>query len=96
MFTVAHQSQMSPPGLNHEASQAALKVVKAKKCNFALAEVRFLGHVVTQKGVKPDPEKVAIIEDIIKQPKNVTEVRAFLGRDDRIPQEIHKIKAMKQ
>ena len=52
--------------------------VKAKKCHFALAEVKYLGHIVTQKGVKPDPENVAAIKDM-KQPNNVTEVRAFLG-----------------
>ena len=69
---------------------------KAKKCNFALAEVKFLGHIVTQKGVKPDPEKVAAIEDTIKQPKTVTEVRAFLGTTGFHRRFIHKIKAMQQ
>ena len=51
---------------------------KAKKCHFGLSEIKYLGHIITQEGVKLDPENVAAIKDL-KQPTNVTEVRAFLG-----------------
>jgi len=34
-----------------------------KKCEFGCSEVKFMGHVVSAAGIKPDPEKVrAIIE----------------------------------
>jgi hypothetical protein len=32
------------------------------KCEFALSELRYLGHLVNGTGVKPDPKKVAAID----------------------------------
>ena len=51
---------------------------KFKKCEFWIDKVIFLGHTVSKEGVTVDPAK---IEAIIswQQPKNVTEVRSFLG-----------------
>ena len=40
--------------------------------------MRFLGHVVSGNGVAVDPAKVAVIQDW-DRPKNVTNVRSFLG-----------------
>ncbi|KAK4385928.1 Transposon Ty3-I Gag-Pol polyprotein [Sesamum angolense] len=51
---------------------------KISKCEFWVNQVVFLGHVISGDGVMPDPSKVkAIIE--WRVPKNVTEVRSFLG-----------------
>ena len=41
-------------------------------------EVDYLGHVVGINGVKPDPAKIKAIKEW-KQPKNVKELRSFLG-----------------
>ena len=51
---------------------------KYSKYEFWLHEVSFLGHVVSGEGISADPKKVEVI---IKweQPKNVAEVRSFLG-----------------
>ena len=51
---------------------------KFRKCEFWLDKVVFLGHTVSKEGVAVDPDK---IEAVIswQQPKNVTEVRSFLG-----------------
>lgn len=45
---------------------------------FCRTELKYLGHMVTKDGIKPDPEKV---EAIIKMepPGNVKAVRRFLG-----------------
>jgi hypothetical protein len=32
------------------------------KCDFALPELRYLGHLVNGDGVKPDPKKVAALD----------------------------------
>nr|AAQ56315.1 putative polyprotein [Oryza sativa Japonica Group] len=48
------------------------------KCEFWLSEVKFLGHVISAKGVAVDPETVTAVTDL-KQPKSVTQVRSFLG-----------------
>ena len=51
---------------------------KFSKCEFWLDQVVFLGHVVSAEGIKVDPKK---IEAVVKwePPRNVTEVRSFLG-----------------
>ena len=33
-----------------------------KKCQFLRKEVSYLGHQITEAGVRPDPQKVAAIE----------------------------------
>ena len=35
--------------------------LKLSKCSFACTEVTYLGHVVSAKGVTPDPQKVAAV-----------------------------------
>ncbi|XP_039136414.1 uncharacterized protein LOC120273778 [Dioscorea cayenensis subsp. rotundata] len=51
---------------------------KFSKCEFWLHEVVFLGHVVSGEGICVDRKKVEAIIDW-EQPKNVSEVRSFLG-----------------
>ena len=55
-------------------------VFKAKfsKCVFWQEEVKFLGHVVSEKGISVDPSKITAIQDW-KQPTTPTEVRSFMG-----------------
>lgn len=57
--------------------KAGLKLNK-EKCVFNTQEVKFLGHVVTSDGLKPDPEKLETISKI-KRPENVKELQRFLG-----------------
>ena len=51
---------------------------KMSKCEFWLREVHFLGHVISEKGIKVDPIKIEAIEKW-EIPKTPTEVRSFLG-----------------
>ena len=51
---------------------------KFKKCEFWLDKVVFLGHIVSHKGIMVDPAKVEAVSQW-KQPRNVFEVRSFLG-----------------
>ena len=52
--------------------------LKAAKCNLFQKEVAFLGHVVSEEGIKYDPGKVESVRGW-PEPTNVTEVRSFLG-----------------
>jgi len=45
---------------------------------FWLSEVKFLGHVISQGGVAVDQSKVEAVQNWTR-PKNVSEVRSFLG-----------------
>ena len=51
---------------------------KFSKCDFWIKEVLFLGHIISSKGVSVDLAKVAAVVEW-QQPRNVTEVRSFLG-----------------
>ncbi|KAL4309853.1 hypothetical protein GQ457_01G017270 [Hibiscus cannabinus] len=51
---------------------------KFSKCEFWLSEVSFLGHVISAEGIKVDPKKIQTVIDW-RPPKNVGEVRSFLG-----------------
>ena len=51
---------------------------KFGKCEFWLGEVKFLGHVVSGKGVSVDTSKVEAVQDWA-QPKSVFEIHSFLG-----------------
>jgi hypothetical protein len=51
---------------------------KFEKCKFGVTEVDFLGHSITQKGLKMDDHKVKAIVDW-EPPKSVPALRSFLG-----------------
>ena len=51
---------------------------KFSKCQFWLDMVAFLGHVISVEGVSVDPKKIEAVVNW-KPPKNVSEVRSFLG-----------------
>jgi hypothetical protein len=52
--------------------------VKLSKCEFHKHSISFLGYIVSDKGIAPDPKKVQAIEEW-PEPTNVKEVQAFMG-----------------
>ena len=58
--------------------QKAGMTLNREKCQFAQTSVRFLGHVIDSAGVRPDPDKIQAIKEF-QQPKNVGDVRRYLG-----------------
>lgn len=48
------------------------------KCEFMRHEVTYLGHVISEHGVKPNPDKVRVVEEY-PIPSNAKEVKQFLG-----------------
>ena len=51
---------------------------KFSKCEFWLREVQFLGHVVSNEGIKVNPSKIEAVLNW-DRPRTPTEVRSFLG-----------------
>ena len=51
---------------------------KLKKCEFNQTELRFVGHIVGAKGIRPDPEKLSAVTDW-PIPHDIHELRKFLG-----------------
>ncbi|UYV82112.1 K02A2.6-like [Cordylochernes scorpioides] len=58
-------------------SKAGLRL-NSEKCSFGTSQMKVLGHLIDGCGIYPDPDKV---EAVMKfpRPKNVSEVRSFLG-----------------
>ena len=52
--------------------------LKLKKCDFMKTSVNYLGHVVSNKGLQPDPSKIEKIKNY-PAPTSVTELKRFLG-----------------
>lgn len=53
-------------------------LLSLKKCNFFMRRVRYVGHVVSEHGIEPDPDK---IEKVKQWPRPTTpeDVRKLLG-----------------
>jgi len=58
-------------------SEAGLKL-KPSKCVLFKSEVSFLGHVVTEDGIKPQISKVECMQNW-ERPRDLTSLRSFLG-----------------
>lgn len=48
------------------------------KCSFGLEELKYLGHIISSSGLKPDPDKIAAIVNM-REPENKKDVEKFLG-----------------
>ena len=54
-----------------------------KKCTFGVTSGKLLGHIVSERGIEVDPEKIKAILDM-PAPRNEKEIRGFLGRPQYI------------
>ena len=52
--------------------------LKPNKCFFLKRSIKFLGHIVSDKGILPDPDRIKAISQL-KTPTTVKELRSFLG-----------------
>ena len=52
--------------------------IKGSKCNFFQKRASFLGHSISESGVKVDPEKVRAVERM-RETSSLKDVRAFQG-----------------
>ena len=67
---------------------AGLKL-KPSKCEFFKTEINYLGHVVSQDGIRTDDKKIEAIRNW-PRPVTNTEVRSFLGFTNYYRRFIHK------
>ena len=50
-----------------------------KKCVFGVNSRKLLGHIVSERGIEVDPEKIIVILDM-PTPRTEREIKGFLGR----------------
>ena len=67
---------------------------KGSKCSFLKAETKFYGLIFTEKGTRPDPDRVAKLQNVAP-PQNASEVRSFLGMPNTCSDYIPNSAAMK-
>ncbi|XP_060085463.1 uncharacterized protein K02A2.6-like [Ylistrum balloti] len=72
-------------GANHARLKAVLECLEKvcltlnkEKCEFSQTTVTFLGHVIDENGIRPDPDRIQAVVDM-KSPGNISELRRFLG-----------------
>jgi Reverse transcriptase (RNA-dependent DNA polymerase). len=53
-------------------------VLQPDKCRFLCKEIGYLGHLISEEGIKPDPRKIAAVSQF-PQPKGRKNVKQFLG-----------------
>jgi hypothetical protein len=52
--------------------------LKLKKCSFFQEQTEYLGFIINEEGVKPDPKKLEAIRQL-PAPTSVREIRGFIG-----------------
>ena len=52
--------------------------INTRKCEFAKADVEYLGFTINREGIKPQATKIKAITEI-QTPRNQTDVRAFVA-----------------
>ena len=91
---VCHMDDILVHGQNHEEHEKRLKAVLHRlqgagltlnptKCEFLRAEVKFLGQIIDDKGIHPDPAKITAIQNV-SEPKCVADLRRFLGMTNQM------------
>ena len=50
-----------------------------KKCTFGVTSGKLLGHMVSERGIEVDPDKIKAILDM-PVPRTEKEIRGFVGR----------------
>jgi len=58
--------------------RAANLKINPKKCSLFGKEVKYLGHIVSERDITTDPEKITVVENW-PTPQNRKQIRSFLG-----------------
>ena len=61
-----------------DAIQEAGVTLNRDKCEFNKESIVFLGHVINEQGISPDPARTSAILKM-KRPESITELRRFMG-----------------
>ena len=55
-----------------------MKQLKRSKCNFMKMHIEYLGHLISEKGIEPMPDKLSAIKEM-PAARNPKEIKQFLG-----------------
>lgn len=78
IFSGDHDQHLKDIAMVLERLEEAGLTVKNVKCRFFYEQLAFLGHVVSQEGISPDPSRVEAIQHLTA-PTDVKTLLSFLG-----------------
>lgn len=64
--------------------QSAGVTLNLQKCEFSKSSLKYLGHIIDEKGIQADPDKTTAIQEM-EPSKTVSELRCFLGKVNQFP-----------
>ena len=78
IFGCSFEAHLSRLSIALQRLRSANLKQKPTKCAFGKRSVLFLGHIISDKGISTDPDKLKRIQEW-PRPRNQNEVRSFLG-----------------
>ena len=78
VFSVSFKQHMECLARVFAALEKAQLKLKLSKCHFVQKEVKYLGHIVSEKGIAPDPSKIEAVSSY-PPPQTPKELKQFLG-----------------
>jgi hypothetical protein len=78
IYSKTAEEHLEHLGIVFEILKANQIYLNPNKCEFNKPEVRFLGHLVSKEGVRPDPDKVKVMKEW-PAPTDKHELYRFLG-----------------
>ena len=78
LYSKSFNEHISHIDILHKILRENKLTVKLSKCHFSQNSVKFLGHVLSEGIIKPNPEKIESIQKW-QLPKDASAVRSFLG-----------------
>ncbi|KAJ8893376.1 hypothetical protein PR048_005967 [Dryococelus australis] len=78
VFSKTDEEHISNLRLVFNRLRAANRMMKPEKCNFMLRTVNYLEYVISEDGIRPDKDKIAIIKEYLAR-KTVKEIHQFIG-----------------
>ena len=78
VFSKSFQEHLKRLTNAFHALRSAGLTLKLSRCHFAQKEVKYLGHIVSAAGIRPDPAKIEAVSTY-PVPNNTKELRQFLG-----------------
>ncbi|KAK3105624.1 hypothetical protein FSP39_002098 [Pinctada imbricata] len=78
IYSKDYKSHIKDLSLVFQKLKQAGLTLEPSKCNFAVKQLKFLGHIISKNGVEVDPEKTRIVSEF-PAPKKQKQVRSFLG-----------------
>ena len=78
-----------------EQLEEAGVTLNPEKCKFSQTTVKFLGHLIDERGIRADPEKISAVLKM-DPPQNITELRRFMGMANQLGKFSHRLPEISQ